>query len=358
MDGGDQRERTKKKSVRIVMVFLIILIPVILWIIEKSRPIHVTAGNHAEISTPYYDLWVPMYWRWCVTAETEPTGEIYKGYRSDGQSSIKDENYTLVISYKTKEGKYPVARVSMYQYVQDRMAEEDQENWCYLGMFTYGGDYGKFGAVTDVYLILDYASVPEELSTQQQQKWQKIRDELTPEMFSSNIMTLEEPVDGICSWFEESESKNPQGNFSDWETERKRYERKQKEMLEHSEKWEMEEAVRKAAEEKEALKAALKEQEKEEKRKAAQKAAQKAKEEREAQQKKASSSSSSVCKYPGCRNYGIYYRKGYCNKHYKQLYGSRDDYYDEDPDSYYSDNKDTYRSYDEAEDEWYDEYED
>ncbi len=317
MDGGDQRERARKKSVRIVIVFLIILIPVILWIIEKSRPIHVTAGNHAEISTKYYDLCVPMYWRWCVTAETEPTGEIYKGYKSNGQSSISDKNYTLVISYKTKEGKYPVARVSMYQYIQDRMAEEDQENWCYLGtLFTYDRDYGPNDA--DDKLILDYASVPEKLSSQQQQEWQKIRDELTPEMFCSNIMTRDEMAAGLCSWFSKNKSKDPQGDFPDWETKRKSYERMQ------------EEAARKAAEEKEAQEAS----------------------------KKSSSSSSSVCKYPGCRNYGIYYRKGYCNKHYKQLYGSRDDYYDEDPDSYYSDNKDTYRSYDEAEDEWYDEYED
>lgn len=73
--------------------------------------------------------------------------------------------------------------------------------------------------------------------------------------------------------------------------------------------------------------------------------------------KTSSSSTAKTCKYPGCRNYGVSYKKGYCNKHYKQLYEKRDDYYDEDPESYYQDNKSMYKSRSEAYDDWEDEYE-
>jgi hypothetical protein len=70
-----------------------------------------------------------------------------------------------------------------------------------------------------------------------------------------------------------------------------------------------------------------------------------------------SSSKAKRCKYSGCKNWGVTYKKGYCNKHYDQLYGKRDDYYDEDPESYYQDNKSQYRSRSEAYDDWEDEYE-
>lgn len=73
--------------------------------------------------------------------------------------------------------------------------------------------------------------------------------------------------------------------------------------------------------------------------------------------KTSSSSTAKTCKYPGCRNYGVSNKKGYCNKHYKQLYEKRDDYYDEDPESYYQDNKSMYKSRSEAYDDWEDEYE-
>lgn len=78
--------------------------------------------------------------------------------------------------------------------------------------------------------------------------------------------------------------------------------------------------------------------------------------------KKSSSSAKSSltakkCKYSGCKNWGVTYKKGYCNKHYDQLYGKRDDYYDEDPESYYQDNKSSYSSRSEAYDDWEDEYE-
>ena len=69
------------------------------------------------------------------------------------------------------------------------------------------------------------------------------------------------------------------------------------------------------------------------------------------------SSSAKKCKYSGCKNYGVSYKKGYCNKHYRQLYETRDDYYDEDPESYYQDNKSQYQSRSEAYDDWEDEYE-
>jgi hypothetical protein len=69
------------------------------------------------------------------------------------------------------------------------------------------------------------------------------------------------------------------------------------------------------------------------------------------------SSTAKKCKYSGCKNWGVTYKKGYCNKHYDQLYGKRDDYYDEDPESYYQDNKSQYRSRSEAYDDWEDEYE-
>lgn len=69
------------------------------------------------------------------------------------------------------------------------------------------------------------------------------------------------------------------------------------------------------------------------------------------------SSSAKKCKYSGCKNWGVSYKRGYCNKHYKQLYETRDDYYDEDPESYYQDNKSQYQSRSEAYDDWEDEYE-
>ncbi len=68
------------------------------------------------------------------------------------------------------------------------------------------------------------------------------------------------------------------------------------------------------------------------------------------------SSTAKKCKYSGCKNWGVTYKKGYCNKHYDQLYGKRDDYYDEDPESYYQDNKSSYSSRSEAYDDWEDEY--
>ncbi len=73
----------------------------------------------------------------------------------------------------------------------------------------------------------------------------------------------------------------------------------------------------------------------------------------------ASSSKSvrSTCKYSGCRNYAVSNKKGYCNKHYEQLFEKRDNYYDEDPESYYQDNKSMYKSRSEAYDDWEDEYE-
>ncbi len=70
------------------------------------------------------------------------------------------------------------------------------------------------------------------------------------------------------------------------------------------------------------------------------------------------SSTGKTCKYSGCRSYGVSYKKGYCNKHYKKLYETRDNFYDEDPESFYQDNKSTYKSRSEAYDDWEDEYED
>lgn len=308
MDGGNAKERKRMIFIKVIVgALLAAAILSFIWQIEQLQPIHLTTGKYAEISTRYYVLHVPRYWRRCVTVTQEPSREIYKGYLEGGQNNIDKNNYSLVFKYKTNGEEYPVAKLSMYQYVQDRMEEKNQENWVYWGQLCrhkYNWPYGNN------YMILDYDSVPSELSAEEQQQWQVIADELSSEMLYDNV--------GV--FINQYNSRYPQGVFKNWA------------LLEKEER--QEEAKRKREIE------------------------QKRQEEEEKSSSKSSSSTAKVCKYSGCRKWAVSYCKGYCHTHYEQVYGKkRDDYYDEDPESYYNDNKDIYRSYDEAEDGWYDEYE-
>ena len=325
--------RGKRLFVRIVGTAMLLLIAVnayvVFWWKEEQKPFHRTKDfAYAMIETPYYSMKVPAKWRNYVSVQIEPVNEVYGGWDEDGQSKIWEENYQLQLSYKTDTGTYPVADIAMYQYLNDCL--EQLDDWEYWGELTVGvaDDSDMYRRLflkdvdyNDCQLIIVYAAEPEGLTEEELDVWNTIKSSL-----SADMLQFEKDTENLYTKFSPRETEDPHGMAVTWDEDLQQHEEREK-------MWVEEEKERKKKE----------------------------KEQQEAKEKEASSKSSGskakTCIYPGCRNYGVSYRKGYCNKHYEQLYGTRDDYYDEDPESYYQDNKSMYRSRSEAYEDWEDEYE-
>ncbi len=301
------------------------------WQKEEEKTFHRTKDSaYAMIETEFYELKVPAAWLKYVSVEIAPVNEIYGGWESDGQSRICEENYQVQLLFETDSGTYPVADIAMYAYLSD--CQEQLDNWRYWGQLTVStlkeGESNRSGVedrdVRWSNIVINYAEEPEELTAEEHRKWRSVKNTL-----SEDMLLCRRDDSGLYTSFSENSTGKAHGWASTWEE------------------------VRRSGEEVDAALAELKRKQHEE-------------EMEEQRRSKASSSSSDsakagssskTCIYPGCRNQGVSNRKGYCHKHYEQLYGKRDDFYDEDPESYYQDNKSMYRSRSEAYDDWEDEYE-
>ncbi len=303
------------------------------WAQEERKTFHRTKDlSYAMIETEFYSLKVPAEWLRYVTVEIAPVNEVYGGWEDNGQEQIHEDNYQVQLSYKTGSGTYPVANIAMYKYLNDCL--EQLDNWKYWGELTTGRSkiakiYSYSYETMDfnwVSLIVNYAAEPTGLPAEELTVWRAVQDTL-----SADMLQCKSDGDQRYAKFSENSTGNPHGTARTWD-----------EALQDDR-----ELDRKLAE----LDRKLAELEKEKKEKEAQSSGSK---------KTASatqSSSSKTCIYPGCRNRSVSNKKGYCNKHYRQLYETRDDFYDEDPESYYQDNKSMYQSRSEAYDDWEDEYE-
>ncbi len=360
-----------------IMAAVLVCVYNFYWAQEEQKTFHRTKVGYAMIETEYYSLEVPAEWLRYVTVEITPVNEIYGGWEEDGQERIAEDNYQVQLYYKTDSGTYPIADIAMYAYLSDCL--EQLDDWRYLGQLNVGTTTEKKAYHYDYVsmyfyrcnLIIDYAAQPTSLTAEELDEWHWVQDSLFADVLQGKTdadeigdvesdtdeigeeepdddeiseaeseddeIGEEEPDDDaevilycktggdeIYSQFSPNTTSRPHGWAKTWDEVRQ-------DSLETSKK--LAELV-KEREEKEAQSSASTETDPASK-----------------------SSSGKVCIYPGCRNWGVSYNKGYCHKHYQQLYGTRDDFYDEDPESYYQDNGSLYGSRSEAYDEWEDEYE-
>ncbi len=335
-----KEEDTQKKKHHRLRIFLTVAVIAFIafcsysyyWAQEERKTFHRTKElSYAMIETEFYSLKVPAEWLRYVTVEITPVNEVYGGRDDNGQEQIHDENYQVQLSYKTGSGTYPIADIAMYKYLNDCL--EQLDNWKYWGDLTTGRakivKESRYSVETMdfnwVCLIVNYAVEPTGLTAEELAVWHAVQDTL-----SADMLQCKSDGDERYAKFSENSTGNPHGTARTWDESFKSGQELSRKLAE---------LERKLAEEKE-------------------------KKEKEAQssgsQKTTSATQSSsvkACIYPGCRNQAVSNKRGYCNKHYRQLYETRDDFYDEDPESYYQDNKSMYKSRSEAYDDWEDEYE-
>ena len=339
----EETEEPKKNREKLFICICVLLAAAILsytlyWRNEEKKTFHRTKNAaYARIETPYYALEVPAEWLDYVSVQIEPVNEVYGGWEENGQSLIWEKNYQVKLKFETDSGTYPAANIAMYKYPSDCLEQlDDWEEWGELDVTIpiEGDPYGRVDS-NFCQIVVDYAAEPEGLSTKELAVWNSIRTSL-----SADMLQIRENTDDLYTKFTKRKTDDPHGGARTWEESRKESEEIAKRLAEvekQREEWEQQ------AEKKSTNKSGS--------------ASVSAESASSSSSGKTTSSSAKKCKYSGCKNYGVSYKRGYCNKHYKQLYETRDDYYDEDPESYYQDNKSEYRSRSEAYDDWEDEYE-
>lgn len=339
----ETKKNRKKPRVKLYICICVLLAAAILsytlyWRNEEKKTFHRTKNAaYARIETPYYALEVPAKWLDYVSVQIEPVNEVYGGWEENGQSLIWEKNYQVELAFETDSGTYPAANIAMYKYPNDCLEQlDDWEEWGKLdvGILRKGDPYGR-GEWNFCQIVVDYAAEPEGLSTEELAVWNSIKSSL-----SADMLQPREYTDDLCTKFTKRKTDDPHGGARTWAESRKKSEELAKRLAE----------VEKQREERE-------QQEEEKSANKSGSASASAGSTSSSSSGKTTSSSAKKCKYSGCKNYGVSYKRGYCNKHYEQLYGKRDDYYDEDPESYYQDNKSSYSSRSEAYDDWEDEYE-
>lgn len=329
---GAKTTNDKKFPLLPVCLMLVIVVFVIsgyelMWEMEELKRLHKTRDGGAEISTEYYSLELPRHWTSDAEVFFRPMHETYGGRDANGQSSIPEEFYQVIVFMKRGDGQNRVhlASVRMYQYLEDC---QNLEDWEYSGNLSVilpakssvGGKYMK------AFIVIRYAEEPEDLSEEERKLWTSMREELSA---SARSLTTDQQI-------RKSEKVTPKNQSSLWadfdanDTGKKHIGQTWKEHYEEEEKWQREfdrlerekEKARKQREQEEAAKA------EEARRQAAEWERIQKQNARKKAGKKTESRSSDY----------------------------KDDYYKDDFDSYWDDNYDMYDDMDEAYEDWEDEY--
>ncbi len=288
-----------------------------LWKREVSKPVHRTLHHTAEIRTDDYWLELPIDWTRKADAKIGPMHEKYGGRDPDGQRRIPEENYQLIV-YMKREGdkkRVQLASVEMYTYLEDCQQLDD---WEFIGKLSVS-PHGKDLNFSYLFLILQYAKAPEDLSSEEAEQFAAMKEELAASVKNLNVDKPQElserkkkNEEALYVRFEPNQTgkKKPGQTWEERYREEARYDR-QMEMLQRQQ-----EAEKKKREEKEAAEAE------------AQRKQYEAWEKSRKQKKSAGASAS----------------------------GRKDDYYKDDFDAFWDDNAEDYDDEDEAYEDWEDEY--
>ena len=239
---GAKTTNDKKFPLLPVCLMLVIVVFVIsgyelMWEMEELKRLHKTRDGGAEISTEYYSLELPRHWTSDAEVFFRPMHETYGGRDANGQSSIPEEFYQVIVFMKRGDGQNRVhlASVRMYQYLEDC---QNLEDWEYSGSLSVLLPTKNFidRKYMKAFIVIRYAEEPEDLSEEERKLWTSMREELSA---SARSLTTDQQI-------RKSEKVTPKNQSSLWadfdanDTGKKHIGQTWKEHYKEEEKWQRE----------------------------------------------------------------------------------------------------------------------
>ena len=209
---GAKTTNDKKFPLLPVCLMLVIVVFVIsgyelMWEMEELKRLHKTRDGGAEISTEYYSLELPRHWTSDAEVFFRPMHETYGGRDANGQSSIPEEFYQVIVFMKRGDGQNRVhlASVRMYQYLEDC---QNLEDWEYSGSLSVLLPTKNFidRKYMKAFIVIRYAEEPEDLSEEERKLWTSMREELSA---SARSLTTDQQI-------RKSEKVTPKNQSSLW----------------------------------------------------------------------------------------------------------------------------------------------